>query len=97
MLKKLLLMFIFGVSSLFAINVGDKLDSETINDLNLTKEKVYVIDFFASWCASCKIELPLISKVNNQIDTSKFKIIGIDSDKDIEKGKQFCSTTKFNF
>jgi cytochrome c biogenesis protein CcmG/thiol:disulfide interchange protein DsbE len=97
MFKKLLLVSIFCVSSLFAFDVGDKLDTQIINDLKLTKDKVYVLDFFASWCASCKIELPLISTVNTQIDKQKYEIIGIDSDKDINKGKAFVKKLNLNF
>lgn len=97
MLKKLLLVSTIGVSSLFAFDVGDKLDTKTINGLKLTNDKVYVIDFFASWCASCKIELPLISKTNTQIDKSKFEIIGINSDKNIKKGKSFVKKLNLNF
>lgn len=97
MLKKLLLVSMFGSSSLFAFGVGDRLDNQTISDLKLKNEKVYVIDFFASWCASCKIELPLISKVNTLINKDKYEIIGVDSDKNIEKGKSFVKKLNLNF
>ncbi len=94
---KLVLINVLLVSSLFSYNVGDKIDNNIVQELNLNKEKIYVIDFFASWCASCKIELPLISKVNSKIDKSKYQIIGIDSDEDINKGKQFVKKLNLNF
>ena len=97
MLIKLLFMFTIGLSSLFAFDVGDKLDTKVINGLKLKKDKIYIIDFFASWCVSCKIELPLISKINNKIDNNKFEIIGIDSDKNINKGKSFVKKLNLNF
>jgi len=97
MLGKLLLIFTFSVANVYAYKVGDSLDKNVVNQLGLKDSKVYVIDFFASWCASCKIELPLISKLNNSINKSKYKIIGIDVDEELEDGKEFVKKLNLNF
>jgi len=97
MLKRIILISILSISSLFAFQEGDRLDFQTIQDLKMVKDKIYIVDFFASWCTSCKIELPLISKVNTQINKDKYEIIGINSDKDIKKGKAFVNTLNLNF
>jgi len=78
----------------FSYNVGDTLDNDIIHKLELKKEKIYVLDFFASWCVSCKIELPLISKTNNLLDKTKYKIIGIDIDEEKEEGLAFQNSFK---
>jgi thiol-disulfide isomerase/thioredoxin len=57
--------------------------------LGMNKHKVYVVDFFASWCGSCKKEMPLLSKVNQKVSHAKIKFIGVDTDKDTRKGKAF--------
>jgi len=97
MLKKIFFVSILSVSTLFAFQIDEKLDATTVQELGLTKDKIYILDFFASWCVSCKIELPLISKLNNQIDQEKYKIIGIDVDKDLDKGKAFVEKLQLNF
>ena len=97
MLKRIILITILSISSLFSFQEGDRLDLQTIQDLKMVKDKIYIVDFFASWCTSCKIELPLISKVNTQINKDKYEIIGINSDKDIKKGKAFVNTLNLNF
>lgn len=97
MLKKMLFVFSLSISSLFAIQVGDSLDSFTIKELKMFQSKVYIVNFFASWCSSCKVELPLISKLNTQIDKQKYQIIGINSDTNINKGKKFVKELNLNF
>jgi thiol-disulfide isomerase/thioredoxin len=97
MLGKLFLVLTFSIANVYAYKVGDTIDKDVVNQLGLKDSKVYVLDFFASWCASCKIELPLISKLNNNINKSKYKVIGIDVDKDLEKGKGFVKSLKLNF
>ncbi|MEA3228962.1 MAG: TlpA disulfide reductase family protein, partial [Campylobacterota bacterium] len=55
---------------------------------------IYVIDFFASWCGSCKKEIPLISLANQKIDKTKVEIIGIDVDKKLKDGEKFQNRLK---
>lgn len=73
--------------SAHAYNVGDKVDPAILKELNVNPNKVILVDFFASWCTSCKKELPVLDKMN--IDKSKVEIIGVDTDKDVAKGKAF--------
>ena len=87
--------------SLFAYQKGDTVDIALQKHLEMETDKIYIIDFFASWCASCKKEIPLISEVNTRLDKDHIEIIGIDVDKDEEKGVVFqeklTSEGKLNF
>ena len=76
-------------SLLFSYQKGDMVSKEIKDKLNIQDNKIYVIDFFASWCASCKREMPNLSKVNDTIDKSKIELIGIDVDEDLKKGQTF--------
>jgi len=87
-LKKIILYTLLSVSS-FAYQKGDTVDIALQKQLHMVKDKIYIIDFFASWCSSCKKEIPLISKVNKKIDPTHVEIIGIDVDKDNEKAMAF--------
>ena len=75
--------------SIFAYQKGDTVDMSLQKHLGMKTDKIYIIDFFASWCTSCKKEIPLISKVNTTLDKDHVEIIGIDVDKDEKKGVMF--------
>jgi thiol-disulfide isomerase/thioredoxin len=81
-------------SLLFSYQKGDTISQEMQNRLNVKEDKIYIIDFFASWCGSCEKEIPYISKVHQKVDSSQVEIIGIDVDKDIEKAKSFQKELK---
>ncbi len=84
------------IGNLFAYEKGDIISQDMASHLGCTDNKVYVIDFFASWCGSCKKEIPLISIANKQIDKNKVEIIGIDVDKKIQQGIKFQERLRAN-
>ena len=96
-ISKIILILLLITSLNASYKVGDKLSDDIVNKLQLKDNKVYVLDFFAAWCISCKIELPLISQLSNTIDKSKYKIIGINVDEDIKEGKEFVKDLALNF
>ena len=93
-MHKLLLVFFVSTGILMAYNTGDKLDKGMAEKLGLQKDKLYVIDFFASWCHSCKKELPLVSKVYND---KVVEVVGVNVDSDASKGKAFVSKLNIPF
>ncbi len=82
------------MTSLFAYGENDTISQEMQQKLQLQSEKITIIDFFASWCGSCKKEIPYISKVNKSLDKNKYEIIGIGVDKDINEGLAFQKELK---
>ncbi len=84
----------FLLTNLIAYDKGDTISDSIASYLGCNGDKVYIIDFFASWCGSCKKEIPLISKANTAIDTNKVEIIGVDVDKDINAGIKFQNKLK---
>jgi len=93
---KLIIIILSLTSILLSYDKGDTINPDIVTRLGLEGNKVYVIDFFASWCSSCKKEIPLISKANTKINESEAQIIGIDVDKDPKKGKKFQKTLQAN-
>jgi len=92
-MKKLWLMLATALS-LFAYEKGDVVDNALMQKMGMESGKITVVDFFASWCASCKKEIPLISKANAAADKTKVAFIGVDVDKDIKKGEAFQAGLK---
>lgn len=97
MLKKLIICSFLLFSSSYAYKVGDKIDEEVVTKLELKDGKIYVIDIFASWCASCKIELPLVSTLSKKLDPSKYVLKGIDIDENKEEGLSFVKSLNLEF
>ncbi|MDZ7860497.1 MAG: thioredoxin-like domain-containing protein [Candidatus Krumholzibacteriota bacterium] len=53
------------------------------------KGKVVLLDFWATWCQPCMIEMPNVIKTYNKYHDQGFEIIGISLDKDIDKLKGY--------
>ena len=69
-----------------AYEIGDEVDSEIAKKLNLSSEKITLVDFFASWCKSCAKEIPGIKQIAQQ---GNINVIGIDVDDELEDGLIF--------
>lgn len=83
MKKSFTLACIALVSTLFANDI-----------LPLEKEKTTILSFFASWCPSCKKELPQLAKLHAAYQKQGIEIIGIDVDKKLEDAMKFQEKMK---
>jgi thiol-disulfide isomerase/thioredoxin len=82
---------------LMALTQDEMVPQKVIEQLELKSDKVYIIDFFASWCKSCKKELPLMVNLQNQIDQNSTEIIGVDVDESLEDAQSFQASLALNF
>ena len=58
---------------------GVLLDS-TEFDIKNFENKVYLIDFWAAWCGPCKMEMPNVIEVYNELNAKGFDVIGVNLD-----------------
>lgn len=67
--------------------------------VNLAKinSKYYLVDFWASWCASCKESMATLSKLSKSLGPKGFKVVGISLDKDPALAQQFLSKYPASF
>ena len=94
MLKKIVYSLLFSSVALMALETGDSLPQNIQDKLKLESDKVYVVDFFASWCKSCKKELPLIKSVYSE---KIAEVIGINVDKNREDGEKMVKELELTF
>jgi thiol-disulfide isomerase/thioredoxin len=101
------LVFVFGISCSVALSAQPKpVSNPVVYDtfealepiLNRQTDTIYVINFWATWCAPCVAELPLFEQLSQQIQGKKVKIllVSIDFKRDLEtKLKPFLAKRTF--
>lgn len=70
---------------------GQKLDSSTL------KGKVVLIDFWATWCAPCRKEIPRFVELQKQYGNQGFQIVGISMDDSVGPVRDFNQEFKLNY
>jgi len=53
--------------------------------------KVYVVEFWATWCPPCRTSIPHLTEVQKKYKDKGVTVIGITNEKDIEKVKTFVT------
>lgn len=66
-------------------------------DLSALKGKVVIIDFMASWCAPCKVELPVLDRLYKKYKASGLVVIAVSVDQDLENLRGLLKQLKVSF
>ncbi|UCE27006.1 MAG: TlpA family protein disulfide reductase, partial [Candidatus Coatesbacteria bacterium] len=62
------------------------------------KGKVLVLDFWATWCPPCKMEIPDLIEINDEYRDKGVVLIGITGDEDAEKSvPKFARESGLNY
>jgi len=69
------------------------------NRVNLSayRGKVVLLDFWATWCAPCKEEIPHFVDMQNRYGPRGFQVIGISMDDDEKPVREFQQQFKMNY
>lgn len=61
-------------------------------DLSKYKGKVVIIDFWASWCEPCKVELPFLNKLAQKYKGKDLVVIGVNLDEKKSEAAAFLKS-----
>lgn len=67
-----------------------------ISKLSELRGKIVVINFWATWCEPCKVEMPFFEKLH-QSDSPNLEILAINFDEPPSQVKQFVEEYQLNF
>ena len=54
-----------------AYQEGDSLSPDVIEKLQLNKDELTIVDFFAEWCVSCREELPEVNQLYTELSKAQ--------------------------
>jgi peroxiredoxin len=94
-----------AVSSAWALDVGDKapaLDIKTwvqgdpVVIADGAGKKVFVVEFWATWCGPCKESIPHLSKLAEKFKGQGLEVVGV-STEELDTVKEFAKDGKFKY
>ena len=70
---------------------------ESAGSLSATHGKVRYVDFWASWCAPCRVSIPEIVALQEDHGGDSFEVIGISVDERVEDALDFLERFSMNY
>jgi cytochrome c biogenesis protein CcmG/thiol:disulfide interchange protein DsbE len=61
------------------------------------KGKVILLDFWATWCAPCKVEIPWFAEFQEKYGPAGLQVVGLSVDDTLEKLTPFVEQFKMNY
>jgi len=75
----------------------NNLKEEKVNLKDFQDKKIIFLNFFATWCPSCREEIPILNKLYPEYKDKDVEFIGIDLREDKKKVNNFVEKYKINY
>ncbi|HAQ62048.1 TPA: hypothetical protein DCR49_08670 [Candidatus Delongbacteria bacterium] len=75
---------------------GTLLDSSDFNAAEYSG-KVFLVDFWAEWCSPCKMEMPNVIAVYNEMNPKGFEIIGVNLDEIKDNAQKYVKENQIKW
>lgn len=70
---------------------------EIISFISKSKSKLVLINFWATWCPACRMEIPSLIKVRNSFSEKELSMLGVSLDYDPQMFVEFMKSSPFNY
>ena len=91
-------------SEAVTLSAGQKAPNFTLKDVNgkdvklsSYNGKVVLVNFWATWCGPCKIEIPWFNEFQQKYQDKGFVVLGISADDTVEQLKPFVAQYKMTY
>ncbi len=85
--------FIFNRHSQKLPEIIVRMNDDNNKSIVVPNGALYLLNFWATWCAPCRVEMPALDALQKELGDDKFKVITIASGRNnIEEMKQFFSS-----
>jgi peroxiredoxin len=95
---------VFFMTSLQALTLEKAAPDFTLkslsnNNIKLSEQmgNVVLLNFWASWCAPCRKEMPLLNDLHNKYEALGFSVIGVNVEQESGLAKSFISSYPVDF
>ena len=65
--------------------------------LMASPQRARIINFWATWCAPCREEMPDLQQLSEQLDPAVFEVVGVTVDRDLNLVREFMLKNKVRF
>lgn len=100
----LLVFCCFAGTDSFAFSVGEKAPDFSLKDmsgrnvsLSSFKGRVVLLNFWATWCPSCKDEMPTLNRVYKELKSSGLEVVAVSSDYSLDSLRDYLARNHFDF
>jgi cytochrome c biogenesis protein CcmG, thiol:disulfide interchange protein DsbE len=87
-----------------AVSTGSRAPEIGLSDFNgqpvrlrSLRGKVVIVDFWASWCAPCREELPVLNRLQERYREQGLVVIGVNVDNELRNARTFLRRTHVDF
>lgn len=70
---------------------------DLLKTINAARGKVVLVNFFASWCMPCKMEIPGLIDLREELPKDDLLMLGISVDEDMRALENYLEATPFNY
>ncbi|THB62973.1 MAG: TlpA family protein disulfide reductase [Desulfovibrio sp.] len=96
-LAVLLLALCFSASPARAAIPPNLTPLELLQLINEAQGRVVVVNFFASWCTPCAVEIPGLITLRGEFNDDEVLFVGLSVDQDMGDITDFVNKTPFNY
>lgn len=65
--------------------------------LSKLKGKVVLLDFWATWCPPCRVEVPHLIEIQRQFSGQRFILLSVSLDRDLQAARKFVADKEMDW